>query len=114
MGRAVMRQPDGRLAVWSTFVDDFVLYDATPEEYEDWVVEQAVEEAKVQARRDLEAVEQRGTSSVAGRTFDKALATRNARHGLPQDDSDLPFAEWVEKHSDDLGISTEKVDYSDD
>ena len=38
MSRQIVKQPDGRYAVWSTVVDGFVLTDATPEDIiEDWV-----------------------------------------------------------------------------
>ncbi|MFE7328042.1 hypothetical protein ACFU8W_24225 [Streptomyces sp. NPDC057565] len=33
--RQIVRQPDGRLAVYSTVVDDLVMYDATPDEVAD-------------------------------------------------------------------------------
>jgi len=40
MGRQIVKQPDGRYAVWSTVVDGFVLTNATPEDIiEDWVDE---------------------------------------------------------------------------
>ena len=102
MGRAVLRQPDGRVAVWSTFVDDFVLYDATFQEYEDWLVEQAVREAKEQAAKDIAEVEQRGSTSRMGRTFESAMSSRNNRHGQPPlegEDSDPEFAAWLRKHT---------------
>tara|TARA_R110000851_G_scaffold54489_4_gene128577 strand:+ start:747 stop:1031 length:285 start_codon:yes stop_codon:yes gene_type:complete len=37
MGRQIVIQPDGRLAVWSSIVDDFTDYNASPEEIiEQW------------------------------------------------------------------------------
>lgn len=32
MGRQIIKQPDGRYAVWSSVVDSFVMIDASPEE----------------------------------------------------------------------------------
>lgn len=32
MSQQIIQQPDGKYALWSTVVDDFVLLDATPEE----------------------------------------------------------------------------------
>lgn len=32
MGQQIIKQPNGLYAVWSTIVDDFVLYDCTPED----------------------------------------------------------------------------------
>jgi hypothetical protein len=104
MGRTLLKQPDGLLAVWSTIVDDFVLYNATPEEYEDFLVQEAVEEVRERAKRDLEEVERRGTNSRMGRTFESALAARNNRHGVPllqdsPDPEDHEFACWVATHT---------------
>ena len=31
MGHQIMKQPDGKYAVWSTIVDDFILLNASPE-----------------------------------------------------------------------------------
>jgi len=32
MGREIIKQPDGKYALWSTIVDDFILTDCEPEE----------------------------------------------------------------------------------
>ena len=33
MGRHIVKQPNGKLAIFSTIVDNFIITDATPEEY---------------------------------------------------------------------------------
>ena len=33
MGRQIIEQPNGKYAIWSTIVDDFILEDITVEEY---------------------------------------------------------------------------------
>ena len=41
MGYQIIQQPNGKYAVWSTVVDDFVMVDATPEDIiQAWVDEQ--------------------------------------------------------------------------
>lgn len=39
MGHQIIRQPDGRLAVWSTIVDDFIYRDMSAEQMIDVLVE---------------------------------------------------------------------------
>lgn len=42
MAHQIVKQPDGRYAVWSTIVDDFVIENATPKEIADtWAKEEA-------------------------------------------------------------------------
>ena len=37
MGSQIVKQPNGKYAIWSSIVDDFILVNATPEEIiEDW------------------------------------------------------------------------------
>jgi predicted GIY-YIG superfamily endonuclease len=56
MGQQIIKQPDGRLAVFSSVVDAFVVVDATPEEILDWRAEQAAEDARRATQRELDAV----------------------------------------------------------
>lgn len=49
MGQQIIRQPDGRLAVFSSVVDAFIVVDATPEKILDWRAEEAA--AKERERR---------------------------------------------------------------
>lgn len=52
MGYQVIRQPDGKLAIWTSYSDGWAAYDCTPEE----AVEFFVEIAADRARRDAERV----------------------------------------------------------
>jgi hypothetical protein len=56
MGQQIIKQPDGKLAVFSSIVDAFVVVDATPEEILDWRAEEAAKEARRQTQRELDAV----------------------------------------------------------
>ena len=49
MGHQIVRQPDGKLAVFSTGVDAWIRKDATPEGISDYYAEKAAEDA----RRDV-------------------------------------------------------------
>ncbi|MFK0288329.1 hypothetical protein ACIQVL_48835 [Streptomyces sp. NPDC090499] len=56
MGQQIIKQPDGKLAVFSTVVDAFIVIDATPEEILDWRAEEAANEARRTAQRHLDHV----------------------------------------------------------
>ncbi|MDX5569533.1 hypothetical protein PYK79_48440 [Streptomyces sp. ID05-04B] len=56
MGQQIIKQPDGRLAVFSSVVDAFVVVDATPEEILDWRAEEAAAKARESTQRELDAV----------------------------------------------------------
>lgn len=56
MGQQIIRQPDGRLAVFSSIVDAFVVVDATPEEILDWRAETAAKDARRHTQRQLDHV----------------------------------------------------------
>jgi hypothetical protein len=52
VGYQVVQQPDGKLAVFSSYTDTIIIYDATRQEISDWFVERATADA----RRDVEQV----------------------------------------------------------
>lgn len=51
MGQQIIRQPDGKLAVFASITDTFTVVDATPEELVEWRAEEAAERAR--ARRPV-------------------------------------------------------------
>jgi hypothetical protein len=53
MGHQIIRQPDGMLAVFSSVTDTWILYNASPEELEDYYAEQAAEDARRRTREIL-------------------------------------------------------------
>lgn len=56
MGQQVIKQPDGRLAVFSSITDTFIVVDATPEEIIEWRAEDAAERARERTRIELDKV----------------------------------------------------------
>ena len=78
MGRQVIRQPDGLYAVFSTGVDRWVARDLTREQYIEWRVKRAAQEARADAARLLDDLE--AGQYYAGYTFEEANAT-SVEHG---------------------------------
>jgi hypothetical protein len=56
MSHQIIQQPDGKLAVFSSVVDTWIVRDATAEELVAWFVERAIEQARVETRRIVDAV----------------------------------------------------------
>ena len=54
MGHQILEQPDGRLAVFSTVTDSFLLVDGTEEEIIEWYAEEAADQARRRARRSID------------------------------------------------------------
>lgn len=97
MGHQIIRQPDGLLAVFSTEVDGWVVYDATPDELLDWYAAQAAEDARARTQRVLDAVlsdQARKVYAQFTKTFDEAN-NEHLEHGHEPVDfgSDTPPAE---------------------
>jgi len=75
MGHQIIRQPDGKLAVFSSIVDAWILMDATPADLEDYYAEKAAEDARQRTRKVLEHVlagEPRKAYYQFAMTFDEA------------------------------------------
>lgn len=75
MGHQIIRQPDGHLAVFSSFTDTWILMDARPEDLADYYAEQAAAEARERVAKTLEAVlagEPRKVYYQFAMTFDEA------------------------------------------
>ncbi|MFD5899051.1 hypothetical protein [Streptomyces sp. NPDC060366] len=83
MGQQIIRQPDGKLAVFSSITDTFIVVDATPEELVEWRAEEAAERAREQTRKELEKV-LAGNSHVVYRqsamTWEEAMQS-DREHG---------------------------------
>ena len=56
MGQQIIRQPDGRLAVFSSITESFIVVDATPEEIIEWRAEEAAETARERTKAELKRV----------------------------------------------------------
>lgn len=79
MSRQVIRQPDGKYAVFSTGTDQWVMWDFTREQYIEHRAEQAAREAREDAARLLDEVDA-GEVPWGGWTFAEANAV-SKRHG---------------------------------
>ena len=51
MGRTLIRQPNGKLMIWSSVVDEPIYYDITEDEYVEIKVAEAREEAKMNLKK---------------------------------------------------------------
>lgn len=83
MGHQIIKQPDGRLAVLSSFTDTFVLMDATPDEIVDWFAEQAAARERERTRSVLAHVladNPRAAYFQFAHTWDEACQL-NQEHG---------------------------------
>lgn len=72
MGRAVIKQPDGRYAVFSTGTDQWIATDMTREQYIEWRVKRAAQEARADAARLLDDLD--AGLVYTGYSFDEANA----------------------------------------
>ena len=81
MTRQILKQPNGNLAVWSTLVDDFIITDATPEEY----IQFRIEEESIRIRKDILEISDKLNRGVGVGYFDvtwnQALTTISEKHG---------------------------------
>ena len=82
MGRQIIKQPNGKYAVWSSIVDDFILVDATPDEIiEDWCEQQRKDTTEHVQR----VVEELGLGvkpyHQLTHTFDECIHVIRERHG---------------------------------
>lgn len=56
VGTQIIRQPDGRLAVFDTTTDTLVLWDKTADDIVEWFASEAAERARADARRALDHI----------------------------------------------------------
>lgn len=80
MGQQIIRQPDGKLAVFSSIVDSWILYDANEEGLEEYFAEQAAAESRRMTRQaiaDLDAGVQRRPFMMSFEEADEIAS----RHG---------------------------------
>jgi hypothetical protein len=84
VGSQIIQQPDGRLALWSSIVDDWVLYDASPEALVEHMVEIAANDARRKAEQMVAAVVEGEPERIYHQfamTFEAAQELRARIHG---------------------------------
>ncbi|MFD3520426.1 hypothetical protein [Streptomyces sp. NPDC058653] len=86
MGQQIIKQPDGKLAVFSTITDTFIVVDATPEELVEWRAEEAAERAREHTLRELGKVLNGDPRSAC---FQFAMTYEEAVEKDRQSDGDL-------------------------
>ncbi len=86
MPHQIIRQPDGRLCVFSTVTDTIVVADATPDELADYYAEGAAGDSRRQTARILEAVladDPRRVYYQFAMTYEQAAEKHLAHDGEP-------------------------------
>lgn len=58
MGHQIIKQPDGLFAVFSTYSDSWIVWDASPEELSDYYAERAEADARENTARLLALIEE--------------------------------------------------------
>jgi hypothetical protein len=83
VGHQVIKQPDGRYAIFSSFTDTWIVYDATRQDVIDYYVEKATEDAKRDTARTLDLIEEspRKAYYQFAMTFAEANAESKASGG---------------------------------
>jgi hypothetical protein len=84
MAHQIVKQPNGLYAIWSTVVDNFIVYDATPEEI---IAEEQVEMHERIAKQVRQAIAdlESGVECTGYRTFEERVETIKAVHGANDD-----------------------------
>ncbi|BBH17487.1 hypothetical protein Back2_17740 [Nocardioides baekrokdamisoli] len=95
MGYQVIKQPDGKLAIFSSGTDRWAVYDGTPEEIIQFFVDRAARDAKRSAEQVVDAViadEPRSIYFQFALTFKEADETHRKSGG-----ETVPF-EYLQQH----------------
>lgn len=87
MGWQVIKQPNGKYCIWSSIVDDFIVYEATEKEIIDYWVKDAVTAANVAAIAQIKDANDGVIRKPFGLDFDGAIKQLEAIHGIER-------AEW--------------------
>lgn len=86
MGQQIIRQPDGRYAVWESIVEDFVLRDATVQQIITWRMTCATEDIERSVRETVAKLA-RGEKPYFQftKTWEQALKWHREVHGGVKD-----------------------------
>lgn len=80
MGRCLVRQPDGKFAVWSSYIDNFISRDKTQEE----IIEELAQDAYDEERKRLENIfenPESNRSKMAFKDYDECMESIEFYHG---------------------------------
>lgn len=87
MGHQIIKQPDGRYLVWSTIVDDIVVYDADREEIIEWFVEGAIARERTNTKVALDVADMGVASRLGVRFADVATRLEEVREQYRERDN---------------------------
>jgi len=79
MGQAIVKQPNGKLALYSTVSGDFELINATWHEIAAYRISVEAERILMRLEQSKEKVEAKGSDSMAGRTWESIQADLKER-----------------------------------
>lgn len=76
-----MKQPNGKLAIWSTIVDHFIMTDATKEEYIQFRIDEESERIRKDINEIVDELDKGQRHSYRAYTWEEALARLEEIHG---------------------------------
>lgn len=87
MSRQIIKKPDGKYAIWSTIVDDFIIDDTSKKELKNFLFVEMVKRHKKELNEILKHIDAGEPQKVYyqfAMTYDEAVKTRNEIHGEPE------------------------------
>jgi len=84
MARQIIKQPNGKFAIWSSIVDNFIMTDATPEEYIQFRIEEESNRIKKDITEIVEKLEAGTKIGYYDLSWDSALKEIEERHGAEE------------------------------
>jgi len=73
MSKYIIRQPDGKYALWSSIVDDFLCCDLTIDDVKEIYLEDAKDSIEDIIKRQLKSIDKIGKANYLAMTWDEAL-----------------------------------------
>lgn len=78
MGKVIVKQPDGRFAIWSTVVGDFLCQDKTRQE----VYKLLTEEASIEFGKKVDAAIDRAEAGQSQYSYEELVELRRLNHDI--------------------------------
>lgn len=84
MARQIIKQPNGKLAIWSSIVDNFIITDATPEEYIQFRIAEESERVRKEITEIVDKLEAGTRIGYYNLSWEEALEEIKERHGAEE------------------------------
>jgi len=81
MGRHIIKQPNGKLAIWSTIVDNFIMTDVTKEEYIAFRIQEETERVEKDINDIVDRLDTGQRQSYTAHNWEEALRQLEYIHG---------------------------------